>query len=59
MLGMVMNSKGLEVKDNNYLIVVLIDGNQFGFVYVDLSIGELKIVVLVDEEGVLNEVFVL
>lgn len=40
--GTVMNSKGLEAKDNNYLTAVLTDGNQFGFAYVDLSTGELK-----------------
>ena len=53
--GTVMNSKGLEAKDNNYLTAVLTDGNQFGFAYVDLSTGELKTAVLADEEGVLNE----
>ena len=31
--GTVMNSKGLEAKDNNYLTAVLTDGNQFGFAY--------------------------
>lgn len=53
--GTVMNSKGLEAKDNNYLTAVVEDGGQFGLAYVDLSTGELKTAVLTDEDGLINE----
>lgn len=53
--GTVMNSKGLEAKDNNYLTAVVEDGGQFGLAYVDLSTGELKTAVLADEDGLINE----
>lgn len=53
--GTVMDSKGLEAKDNNYLTAVVEDGGQFGLAYVDLSTGELKTAVLADEDGLINE----
>lgn len=53
--GTVMTSKGLEAKDNNYLTAVVEAQGSFGFAYVDLSTGELKVAVLADEDGVINE----
>ncbi|MDA9470568.1 DNA mismatch repair protein MutS [Enterococcus sp. 5H] len=53
--GTVMNSKGLEAKDNNYLTAVVEEDGQFGLAYVDLSTGELKTAVLADEDGLINE----
>lgn len=55
--GTVMESKGLEAKENNYLTAVVAQpsSQQFGFAYVDLSTGELKVSTLFDEESVLNE----
>lgn len=54
--GTVMNSKGVESKENNYLTAVVAEGNQFGLAYVDLSTGELKTAILTDEDGLINEV---
>lgn len=53
--GTVMNSKGLESKDNNYLTAVVEADGHFGLAYVDLSTGELKTAVLNDEDGLINE----
>lgn len=53
--GTVMNSKGLEAKDNNYLTAVVETAGQFGLAYVDLSTGELKTAILSDEDGLINE----
>ena len=53
--GTVMNSKGLEAKDNNYLTAVVEEQGRFGFAYADLSTGELKVAILSDEDGVINE----
>ncbi|MFK4568512.1 DNA mismatch repair protein MutS [Enterococcus sp. UD-01] len=53
--GTVMNSKGIEAKDNNYLTAIVETDGQFGIAYVDLSTGELKTAVLADEDGVINE----
>ncbi|MBO0471559.1 DNA mismatch repair protein MutS [Enterococcus sp. DIV0242_7C1] len=53
--GTVMNSKGLEAKDNNYLTAVVEAAGQFGLAYVDLSTGELKTAILSDEDGLINE----
>lgn len=53
--GTVMNSKGIEAKDNNYLTAIVETNGQFGIAYVDLSTGELKTAVLADEDGVINE----
>ncbi|WP_314068032.1 DNA mismatch repair protein MutS [uncultured Vagococcus sp.] len=55
--GTVMESKGLAAKENNYLTAVVASDSQqaFGFAYVDLSTGELKVSTLPDEESVLNE----
>ncbi|MTD41901.1 DNA mismatch repair protein MutS [Erwinia sp. CPCC 100877] len=53
--GTVMNSKGIEAKDNNYLTAIVEAQGQFGIAYVDLSTGELKTAVLTDEDGVINE----
>jgi DNA mismatch repair protein MutS len=53
--GTVMNSKGIEAKDNNYLTAIVETDGQFGIAYVDLSTGELKTAVLTDEDAVINE----
>lgn len=53
--GTVMNSKGVESKENNYLTAVVAEGEQFGLAYVDLSTGELKTAILTDEDGLINE----
>ncbi|MBP1041101.1 DNA mismatch repair protein MutS [Vagococcus sp. BWB3-3] len=55
--GTVMESKGLDAKENNYLTAIVAAERQqeFGFAYVDLSTGELKVTTLFDEESVLNE----
>ncbi|OJG12560.1 DNA mismatch repair protein MutS [Enterococcus asini] len=37
--GTVMDSKGLEAKENNFLTALGFDGKQYGFAYVDLSTG--------------------
>ena len=53
--GTVMDGKGLSAKENNFLTALAFDGNQYGFAYVDLTTGELRTTLLVDEEAVLNE----
>ncbi|MCB5954970.1 DNA mismatch repair protein MutS [Enterococcus sp. CWB-B31] len=53
--GTVMESKGLEAKDNNYLTAIVSEGGKYGLAYVDLSTGELKSATLTDEEQVINE----
>lgn len=55
--GTVMESKGIDSKANNYLTAVVFDRDTclFGFAYVDLSTGELKVSTLADEDSVLNE----
>ncbi|WP_270520484.1 DNA mismatch repair protein MutS [Enterococcus asini] len=53
--GTVMDSKGLEAKENNFLTALGFDGKQYGFAYVDLSTGEFKVALLEDEDGVINE----
>ena len=53
--GTVMDGKGLSAKENNFLTALAFDGAQYGFAYVDLTTGELRTALLVDEEAVLNE----
>ncbi|MBP1048002.1 DNA mismatch repair protein MutS [Enterococcus sp. BWM-S5] len=53
--GTVMESKGLEAKDNNYLTAIVESEGQYGLAYVDLSTGELKSTTLTEEEHVVNE----
>lgn len=53
--GTVMESKGLEAKDNNYLTAIVENNGVYGLAYVDLSTGELKSTTLTDEEHVVNE----
>ncbi|WP_321388377.1 DNA mismatch repair protein MutS [uncultured Enterococcus sp.] len=54
--GTVMESKGLEAKDNNYLTAIVENNGVYGLAYVDLSTGELKSTTLTEEEHVVNEV---
>ena len=57
--GTVMEGKNLSAKDNNYLVALAQGISDFQLAYVDLSTGELKVALIADEEGVLNEVSVL
>lgn len=57
--GTVMEGKGLQAKENNFLTALSFENQRFGFAYVDLSTGELKATVLNDEEAVLNEASIL
>ncbi|MGC6770109.1 DNA mismatch repair protein MutS [Enterococcus sp. LJL128] len=53
--GTVMDSKGLEAKDNNYLTALVAADGAYGLAYVDLTTGELKSTLLTGEENVVNE----
>ncbi|MGO2266478.1 MAG: DNA mismatch repair protein MutS [Vagococcus salmoninarum] len=55
--GTVMETKGLSAKENNYLTAIVFQepSQTYGFAYIDLSTGELKVTTLLDEESVLNE----
>lgn len=55
--GTMMETKSLEAKSNNYLTAIVADtsSDSYGFAYVDLSTGELKVSVLQGQESVLNE----
>ncbi len=53
--GTVMEAKGMDSKENNYLTAIIMDEGRYGFAYVDLSTGELKTTILQDAESVLNE----
>ncbi len=53
--GTTMTGKTLEAKANNYLSALGQEKGVFGFSYVDLTTGELKVAKLFDEAGVLNE----
>lgn len=53
--GTVMESKGLEAKDNNYLTAIVASDGRYGLAYADLSTGELKSTTLTEEEHVVNE----
>lgn len=54
--GTVMDAKGLDAKDNNFLTALVVKDIEVALAYVDLSTGELKTTRLADEEAVLNEV---
>lgn len=53
--GTAMNTKTIDAKSNNYLTALISKGTNFGLAYVDLSTGELKTTILMDEESVINE----
>lgn len=53
--GTVMEGKGLQSKENNYLTAVVKEADRYGIAYTDLSTGEIKATVVTDEETVFNE----
>ncbi|MGY3779069.1 DNA mismatch repair protein MutS [Isobaculum melis] len=57
--GTVMDAKGLEAKNNNYLTALATDGQQYSLAYADLTTGELKCTLLSDFEDVINELSLL
>lgn len=54
--GTRMEGKSLEAKENNYLSALGKTGESYGFAYVDLTTGELKVAELFDQQGILNEI---
>lgn len=54
--GTRMEGKSLEAKENNYLSALGKMAESYGFAYVDLTTGELKVAELFDEQGILNEI---
>ncbi|UTC11800.1 DNA mismatch repair protein MutS [Latilactobacillus curvatus] len=53
--GTMMDEKAGHAKQNNYLTVVVADGDQFGFAYTDLSTGEMKVSQIASLDLLLNE----
>lgn len=53
--GTVMEGKLLNEKENNYIASVTEENGQYGFVYADLSTGEMKLTVLSSFDEVLIE----
>lgn len=53
--GTLMEGKGVNAKENNFLTALAFDNFQYGLSYVDLTTGELCSTTLSDEESVLNE----
>lgn len=53
--GTVMDSHTVDAKDNNYLVAIAQQNDQFGLAYVDSMTGELKVTHLLNEDSVLNE----
>ncbi|HZG61008.1 MAG TPA: DNA mismatch repair protein MutS [Anoxybacillus sp.] len=56
--GTVMEGRGLEEKENNYLATITeFEDGTYGFAYTDLSTGENRITMLSSFEEVLNEIY--
>jgi DNA mismatch repair protein MutS len=56
--GTVMEGKGLEEKENNYLATITeFEDGTYGFAYTDLSTGENRITLLSSFEEVINEMY--
>ena len=53
--GTIIDESAGEAKENNYLTALHFENNQYGFAYVDLSTGELKVSVLNTIDTILNE----
>ncbi|KFN89671.1 DNA mismatch repair protein MutS [Tetragenococcus muriaticus] len=53
--GTLMEGKGVNAKENNFLTALAFDQSHYGLSYVDLTTGELCSTTLSDEESVLNE----
>ena len=53
--GTIIDESVGEAKENNYLTALHFENNQYGFAYVDLSTGELKVSVLNTIDTILNE----
>lgn len=53
--GTIIDESAGEAKENNYLTALHFENDQYGFAYVDLSTGELKVSVLNTIDTILNE----